>query len=178
MKILKESNEKLPLAVVTDYVSRAWEEIGRLRSEIEAIKGFKGSKEVEDILQRLTDAYLICVGQLEGFLQDKNYIKEPVTENLKEAIDIHIDENNVTVADNSGEDAVIIPINADEQEEVKKPTEAQAEIEEPEKTTFADGELVGEPITEPCDFFCDFDDPEPTREFWTDKDIEELQKRG
>ena len=168
MKILKESNEKLPLAVVTDYVSRAWEEIGRLRSEIDAIKSFKGSKEVEDILQRLTDAYLICVGQLEGFLQDKKYIKEP--EDLKEAIDIHIDEDEVRVKDDSGEDAVIIPISADEQEAAKADPE--------EDTTFADGEMVGAPVTEPCDFFCDFDEPDMTREVMSDRDIEELQKHN
>lgn len=37
-------------------------------------------------------------------------------ESLKEAVDIHVDENNITIADDSGEEVAIIPINPEEGE--------------------------------------------------------------
>jgi hypothetical protein len=38
MKILKESKETLPIAFLTDFISKGWEEVGYLKADIEAIK--------------------------------------------------------------------------------------------------------------------------------------------
>ena len=38
MKILKESKENLPIAFLTDFISKGWEEVGYLKADIEAIK--------------------------------------------------------------------------------------------------------------------------------------------
>ena len=37
MKILKESKENLPIAFLTDFISKGWEEVGYLKADIEAI---------------------------------------------------------------------------------------------------------------------------------------------
>lgn len=91
MKVtLKESKEQLPLSFLTDFVSRGWDNIGMLKQEIEAIKEeFTGTKKVEELLQNLVDAYLICVGQLELHMQNKDYLdfpEEATNESLKEEL--------------------------------------------------------------------------------------------
>ena len=76
MQILKEAKkEELPISFLTDFISRGWDQIGQLKETLAAIKGeFTGTKKVEEILQPLLDAYLVCVGQLELHLQNKDYI--------------------------------------------------------------------------------------------------------
>ena len=75
MKILKESKENLPIAFLTDFISKGWEEVGYLKADIEAIReAYKGIKPIEGLIQDLIDAYLVCIGQLEAHLQDKNYL--------------------------------------------------------------------------------------------------------
>jgi len=170
MEILKESSEKLPINVVTDLVSEGWNEVGKLKSEIEAVKGFAGSKEVSEVLQKLADAYLVCIGQLEAFLSDKKYIKE--ADELKEDVNIHIEDNEVRIADAFGEEVAIIPVDPDkeeagensEEEEITAPVEEVAPIEEPviPHDTF--------------EYFVDFDDVDPSAEPITDAELEQLQK--
>ena len=175
MKILKESNEKLPINVVTDFVSEGWNEVGKLKSEIEAVKGFSGSKEVAEVLQKLTDAYLVCIGQLEAFLQDKKYVKE--VEGLKEAVDIHIDGNEVTIADASGEEVGIVPIEP-EKEDSEEVEEPEIEVAEPE-IEVAEPEVRKEvpALHDTFEYFVDFDEPVDAEPI-TDAEIEQLQKIG
>ena len=73
MNILKESKETLPIAFLTDFISKGWEEVGYLKADIEAIReAYKGTKPIEDLIQDLIDAYLVCIGQLEAHIHDKN----------------------------------------------------------------------------------------------------------
>ena len=175
MKILNESNEKLPINVVTDFVSEGWNEVGKLKSEIEAVKGFSGSKEVAEILQKLADSYLVCIGQLEAFLADKKYIKE--ADELKEAVDIHIDGNEVTIADASGEEVGIIPIEPGK-EDSEEAAEPEIEVVEPEIET-VEPEVREEAPTlhDTFEYFVDFDEPVDAEPI-TDAEIEQLQKAG
>lgn len=178
MKILKESNEKLPIQFVTDFVSEGWVEVGKLKGEIEAIKGFRGSEAVADILQKLTDSYLVCIGQLEAFLQDKKYIKEP--DELKEAVDIHIDGNEVTVSDASGEAVGIIPIEPEAEEEGSEDMPpAIAEIEPIVEPEVKPEVKVDTPVLhDRFEYFVDFDDIDPNDQPISDAEIEQLQKAG
>ena len=75
---LKESKEQLPISFLTDFVSRGWDQVGQLKETINSIKEtFSGTKKVEEILQPLVDAYLVCIGQLELHMQNKDYIEMP-----------------------------------------------------------------------------------------------------
>ena len=75
---LKESKEQLPISFLTDFVSRGWDQVGQLKETINSIKEtFGGTKKVEEILQPLVDAYLVCIGQLELHMQNKDYIEMP-----------------------------------------------------------------------------------------------------
>ena len=75
---LKESKEQLPISFLTDFVSRGWDQVGQLKETIASIKDtFSGTKKVEEILQPLVDAYLVCIGQLELHMQNKDYIEMP-----------------------------------------------------------------------------------------------------
>lgn len=95
MKIkLNESKEELPISFLTAFVSDGWDKVGNLKDEITAIrKEFAGTKKVEDVIQDLIDAYLVCIGRMEAYLEDKNYIEYPdeskldeIKESLTEAI--------------------------------------------------------------------------------------------
>ena len=78
MKILKESKENLPIAFLTDFISKGWEEVGYLKADIEAIKeAYKGTKPIEGLIQDLIDAYLVCIGQLEAHIHDNKYLEYP-----------------------------------------------------------------------------------------------------
>lgn len=72
---LNEKKDNLPVAVLTDYVSRCWEEIGILKASIENFKKeFTETTDFINVLQDLLDAYLICVGRLEKKLDSKKYL--------------------------------------------------------------------------------------------------------
>ena len=168
MKILKEAKEKLPVSFLTDFVSRSWDDVGYLKETIAAIKDvYSGTEEIEELLNSLIDAYLVCIGQLEAHLHDNKYIEFPEESKLNEDVNIHVEDNEVRIADNSGEEVAIIPIDPEKED---KPTEVQAEIKEPEEVK---KEL---PDTE-FDFFVDFDEPaQVVGAPMTDEEIEKLQK--
>lgn len=85
MKIT-EAKEKLPLDFLTSTVSHSWEEVGNLKASIAGIKQtFSETDKVAKILQDLVDSYLICIGQLELFLDSKDYIDMPTEKELTEA---------------------------------------------------------------------------------------------
>ena len=102
------AKEKLPVSFLTDFISRGWDDVGYLKETIKSIgENFSGTKKVEDLLQALLDAYLVCIGQLELHVSAKDYldIPEEAKENLKEAIDIHIDGDQIEV--NTAPDTVV-----------------------------------------------------------------------
>ena len=193
---LTESKEKLPISFLTDFVSRGWDDVGYLKETIKSIsESFSGTKKVEELLQALVDAYLVCIGQLEAHLQAKDYLDTDLDNKLTEDVDIHIDGNEVHITDDSGEEVVTIPV-----ESVAEETSAECEGQECEVPSVeAKMPTVVEPAEEPiaaddgefntpfefdapeadgvrkfekpevADFFVDFDDPigEPV----TEKDL-------
>lgn len=187
---LTESKEKLPISFLTDFVSRGWDDVGYLKETIKSIsESFSGTKKVEELLQALVDAYLVCIGQLELHLQQKDYLDTELGEKLEEAktltedVGITVSQDEVKVFDASGEEVGIIPINPEETpaDEIIPPAEANIEpIEAPVEEPVSD-----EPFEKPfdfdapeaenvrqfekpevADFFVDFDDPvgEPVTE--------------
>ena len=193
---LTESKEKLPVSFLTDFVSRGWDDVGYLKETIKSIsESFSGTKKVEELLQALVDAYLVCIGQLEAHLQAKDYLDTDLDNKLTEDVDIHIDGDEVHITDDSGEEVATIPVESAAEE---TPAECEgpecdvppAEVEiptvvEPEEEPIAadDGEF-NTPFEfdapeadgvrkfekpEVADFFVDFDDP--TGEPVTEKDL-------
>ena len=193
---LNESKEKLPVSFLTDFVSRGWDDVGYLKETIKSIsESFSGTKKVEELLQALVDAYLVCIGQLEAHLQAKDYLDTDLDNKLTEDVDIHIDGDEVHITDDSGEEVATIPVESAAEE---TPAECEgpecdvppAEVEiptvvEPEEEPIAadDGEF-NTPFEfdapeadgvrkfekpEVADFFVDFDDP--TGEPVTEKDL-------
>ena len=193
---LTESKEKLPISFLTDFVSRGWDDVGYLKETIKSIsESFSGTKKVEELLQALVDAYLVCIGQLEAHLQAKDYLDTDLDNKLTEDVDIHIDGDEVSITDDSGEKVATVPVESAAEEipaecegpecdvppaEVDIPT-----VVEPEEEPIAadDGEF-NTPFEfdapeadgvrkfekpEVADFFVDFDDPigEPV----TEKDL-------
>ena len=158
MKVLKESKEKLPISFLTDFISKGWEEVGYLKADIEAIKeSFTGTKQVEELIQSLVDAYLVCIGQLEAHIHDKNYIEYPEESGLAEALN---EDLEITVKEDSS-----IEIETDEEvtveEENGKISIFKAEPEE-EKV---------EEDREEFEYFVDFDEPDMSQPKLTDKDL-------
>lgn len=197
MKIVKESKlteakEKLPISFLTDFVSRGWDDVGYLKETIKAIsESYSGTKNVEELLQALVDAYLVCIGQLELCLQHKDYLNSELGEKLDESkklnedIGLTVSSEEVKVFNNEGEEVASIPVDEKPAEdETIPPAEVNIPaIEEPkdEKPIAADdGEFntlfefdTPEPENvrkfekpEMADFFVDFDDPvgEPVSE--------------
>lgn len=72
-------NNMLPIEFITGIVSRCWTDVGDMKATIEAIRNdFSNTAEVEEILQDLIDAQMICAGRLENFLSKKSYVEVPV----------------------------------------------------------------------------------------------------
>lgn len=155
MEELRESKNPLPISVLTDYISKSWAEVGNIKSDIEGFKAaFKGTEKIEETLQALVDSYLIAIGQLEAYAEAKDYVEFPETEDksLKEDICIDIDVKNY---------------DKDAKTEVKiKPNKEECSDEECEKDKKA------EAISEPFEYFTDFDEPEAI----SDEDKIDLQE--
>ena len=183
---LTESKEKLPISFLTDFVSRGWDDVGYLKETIKSIsESFSGTKKVEELLQALVDAYLVCIGQLEAHLQAKDYLDTDLDSKLTEDVDIHIDGDEVSITDDSGEKVATVPVESATEE---TPVECEgpecdvppAEVEIPtvvepaEEPIAADSGEFNTPFEfdapeadgvrkfekpEVADFFVDFDDP-------------------
>ncbi len=175
MKVIKESKENLPVSFLTDFISKGWEEVGYLKANIEAIKqSFKGTKKVEDLIQSLVDAYLVCIGQLEAHISDKNYIDYPeesglgLNEELEIKVisdkEVEISSSDETIAagkvDQKENKLVVTTLESDDKEEA----EVEEEIEEVEEKTPAKE-------IDPFEYFVDFDEPDMSEPKLTDEDI-------
>ena len=183
---LTESREKLPISFLTDFVSRGWDDVGYLKETIKSIsESFSGTKKVEELLQALVDAYLVCIGQLEAHLQAKDYLDTDLDNKLTEDVDIHIDGNEVNITDDSGEVVATVPVESVAEEtpaECEGPecdvpsveVEMPAVVEPTEEPIVADDDEFNTPFEfdapeadgvrkfekpEVADFFVDFDDP-------------------
>ena len=183
---LTESKEKLPISFLTDFVSRGWDDVGYLKETIKSIsESFSGTKKVEELLQALVDAYLVCIGQLEAHLQAKDYLDTDIDNKLTEDVDIHIDSDEVSITDDSGEEVAAIPVESAAKEtsdECEGPecdippaeVEIQTVVEPTEEPIAADDGEFNTPFEfdapeadgvrkfekpEVADFFVDFDDP-------------------
>jgi hypothetical protein len=174
MKILKESKETLPIAFLTDFISKGWEEVGYLKADIEAIKeAYKGTKPIEGLIQDLIDAYLVCIGQLEAHLHDNKYLDYPEESGLSgtkldEELELKVapdqivikTEKTTPVEINEEEDLIIIGVDE---------TAAEAEFKAPEAAP-APVETV-KPAGEPFEYFVDFDEPDMSQPKLTDDDL-------
>lgn len=183
MKILKEAKEKMPVSFLTDMVSRCWDDVGYLKETIKSInENFSGTAKVEELLQDLLDAYLICIGQLEAHLEAKDYLEIPDEAKLTEAAAIRIKDSDVHIDNiiaNSSEGAInghkgdgACHKDTECNHKLKKDTPA-AEKETGFVTTAAKA-----PQNTDFEFFVDFDEPTPqVGGPITDEEIEEMQKR-
>ena len=185
MKI-NESKEKLPLDFLTSTVSHSWEEIGNLKASIEGIKkSFSGTRKVEKILQELVDSYLICVGQLEMFLDKKDYIDMPEDDDLKEAYN---SKSEFVLKESNEEDAepftakkfednnkteiftdlpdyhVEVEQKGDKIEIELDPNKNESVSDEDEDDYFPPVKAKNDNPAETFEYFVDFDDPEPNQE--------------
>lgn len=151
-KKLNEAKEKLPISFLTDFVSRGWDDVGYLKETIKSIgESFSGTKKIEELLQALIDAYLVCIGQLELHLQQKDYLDTDIKEDLKEGIDIHIEGTNVSVTDEDGEEIIAIPVEPEKDanaaaEDAHAEEIPPAEIEMPVVVEPTEDEPAEEPI--------------------------------
>ena len=172
MKILKESKETLPIAFLTDFISKGWEEVGYLKADIEAIKeAYKGTKPIEGLIQDLIDAYLVCIGQLEAHLHDNKYLDYPEESGLsgtklEEELELKVSADKIeiktekTTPVNVNEEDDIITIGLDE-------TAPEAEYGPSAPVVTTQSEVVGEPF----EYFVDFDEPDLTQPKLTDDDL-------
>lgn len=180
MKI-NENKDNLPITYLTTLVSRGWEEVGMLREEIEAVKKeFKNTGAIEECVNNLIDAYLICIGTVEGILDNKKYVKFPeeasalkeAVEEIKpemEAIDViknqvelQVEDDEVSLVNKCAEDAdkLVLDVSDEEREILESEFEDNEDFEyiaddEVEKNNKSSDNKEKE--FEPFEYFCDFE---------------------
>lgn len=68
MKIVNEpKKENLLSEFINNFISKSWEEVSNLKTNIFGLKqGFTSTENVESILNELIDAYYIAIGQLQN----------------------------------------------------------------------------------------------------------------
>ena len=164
MKIINESKkEKLPIDFITQFVSKGWDEVGMLKASKDAIKTtFKETAKVEGIIQDLIDSYLVCIGQMELYLDKKDYLDIPEASELNEAVndneDLKLQED--LELKNSGDFDVEV-----KQEDNKVKIEIEPKEEEPE-TGEEEEETEDKDAAKPdaFEYFMDFAEPTPDDE--------------
>ena len=171
MKILKESKENLPIAFLTDFISKGWEEVGYLKADIEAIKeAYKGTKPIETLIQDLIDAYLVCIGQLEAHLHDKNYLDYPEESGLsggklEEELEIKVSADKVEIKTEK-----TTPVEVNEEEDLITIGVDEAEVKfDDSKLAMSDEDVAS--VNEPFEYFVDFEEPDMSQPKLTDKDL-------
>lgn len=138
-----------------------------LKQEIAAIKEeFSGTKKVEELMQGIVDAYLVCIGQLELHMQNNDYLEFPEeakTESLalKEDMPEHHDDEALATEENNMQEAQPSSTASTAGEDV--------EIELNTETTDADTAAKADERSDDFEYFCDFD--EPSGEAITDSEL-------
>ena len=180
MKILNETKNKetIPVAFLTDFISKGWEEVGYLKADIEAIKeAYKGTSKIEELIQNLIDAYLVCIGQLELHIHDKKYLEYPEESGLSgikldEELELKVSSNKIEIKTEENtpvdvveeEDKIIIGIDEVDDED----SESEDELDAEEVSAKDSIEING---SEPFEYFVDFDEPNIAEPRLTDEDI-------
>lgn len=152
-----------------------------LREEIEAVKKeFKNTSAIEECVNNLIDAYLICIGTVEGILDNKKYVKFPeeasalkeAVEEIKpemEAIDViknqvelQVEDDEVSLINKGAEDAdkLVLDVSDEEREILESEFEDNEDFEyiaddEVEKNNKSSDNKEKE--FEPFEYFCDFE---------------------
>lgn len=174
MKILREeaSKEKLPVSFLTDFMSKGWEEVGYLKEAIKAIStDFSETTKVEEIMQDLIDAYLVCIGQIELYLEDKNYVEYPEDEPKPKLV-----EPTKTVAEEEPKeipDAIIEPesMTVEVDDFGTMPTEGDFDDYKIDDSALDDAKADIDTGREIADFFVDFDEPDMSQPRLTDDEL-------
>lgn len=142
---LNESKDKIPATFITSYISDAWEKIGYINEDINAVKReYSDTKVVVECLQDIVDAYLVAAGRLQAYLDGKEHID---TEEAKENQDKIIKEELTPIV---------------------KPIKVETKVETP-TTIVAEPTSTTKPVVEPMkvtpkaedvfEYTCDFDEP-------------------
>lgn len=157
MKIVKEDfeiKEPLPGDYLANLISRHWENLGEIKGEIEAIKGYAGAEEVINALQALGDAYYVCVGQLEAHVQHVGLQPTPVatTPIIQPVPEVAEEKPEVKVE-------LAVPPEFETAVDCANPVHPEPEHIE----------------TEPFEYFVDFDNPTPDAD--ADAEIEKAKKQ-
>lgn len=185
MKILKEAKDKLPTTFIANFISTGWSTIGLLKDDKEAIsKTFSGTKQAEEIIQDLIDAYTIAVARMTNIMNNKDYLDFDENAILEKADKKGLSEDlniNINIDNNGDSEPTICP------EDIKlndEPIEITPVVAEPDDDLFIfsedDFKVDNGPepqITTTDSYLCDFDDVKPNNAPLTDQDIEDLQRK-
>lgn len=151
------TKEVLPASFITSFVSEGWDRIGVLKDQVTSLSDtFSGTEKVVGVLQDLLDAYLVCVGQMEGILHSTDAIASPEVPPV--VADIKVGETPAGAT----ETPVEVPAEEPETVAVETPVEEPVKVEEPAKPA---------KFVVDSDFFVDFDDPDMSEPALTDEDI-------
>lgn len=84
---LNESKNQVPATFVTTYIADAWEKVGYINADIEQIKKeYADTAQLTEILQDLSDAYLIAAGRLQAYMDKKDYVDLPSDDEIRESL--------------------------------------------------------------------------------------------
>lgn len=84
---LNESKDKIPATFITSYISDAWEKIGYINEDINAVKKeYSDTNVVVECLQDIVDAYLVAAGRLQAYLDGKEHIDTEVAKENQDKV--------------------------------------------------------------------------------------------
>ena len=164
--------ENMPASLLTEFISKGWTEIGDLKNTIQSIgTDFKNGNEIKNILQDLSDAYMICVGRLEKYLDDADYIEQTPVEAASEVQ--NDDEEPVKIEQDKmpakATKAAPIPVCDPDDEDCSKITAEPVKVAK----VIEDDDNIGS--GEAFEYEADFDNIPVDGEV-SDEDIEELRR--
>ena len=181
MKILKENTELkeiLPVSFLTDMISKGWEEVGYLKESSTAIReAYKDTSKIEVLMQELMDAYLVFIGQIEMYLEDKENISadaaeesEPTPAVAKELPEAELKIEPINVDNDLPEEDLVADIEATKEKE-----DTMTFSDKPLDDFVADMSIkpvaAQEEPREPFEFFVDFDEPDMSEPRLSDDDL-------
>lgn len=161
---------------IADLVAKGWSELSVLNETIKSIDNLDNADKVKAILQELADAYLVCIGQLEGIVLPESHVAsvvaetEPATEVA--AVEPVTNEPEVVVqpvAESVKDDFLADIIT----EDVEVVNNVVADTLEEPKSETSDSDSKEH---ETWDYFCEFEDSSGLK--ISDDDIETLLKNS
>ena len=169
MKIINESKkEKLPIDFITQFVSKGWDEVGMLKASKDAIKAtFKETTKVEGIIQDLIDSYLVCIGQMELYLDKKDYLDIPEASELNETANTDEDlklQEDLELKNSCDFDVEVKQEDNKVKIEIEPKEEEPETEEEEEQETEEEAEDKAVTKQDAFEYFMDFAEPTPDDE--------------